>query len=638
MDGKSKTTNVKRSHWWSRIEGAGTAASATKVAALEALAASVMLADNDLNITYMNAGVTALLTEAEAELRKAIPGFSVASLIGRNIDAFHKNPSHQRAMLERLSTVHRATIKIGTRAFDLIATPMFDARGKRVGTIVEWMSAEARLLNLDYSAQIAAIGRSQAVIEFALDGTILTANDNLLKSIGYSLAEISGQPHRLLVEPAYAQSPEYRDFWEKLRSGQYITGQHKRIGKGGREIWLQASYNPILDANGKPLKIVKYATDVTDQVRTVEDVGHLVQAAIDGDLTKRIDTQGRSGNLLALSESVNLLIEAMMAMVAQMRSAIGAVRTGADEIAKGNSNLSERTEQQAASLEETASSMEEMTSSVKQSADNASNASHLASAARTKAEAGANVVSEAIAAMGSINDASGKIADIIGVIDEIAFQTNLLALNAAVEAARAGEQGRGFAVVASEVRNLASRSAAAAKEIKTLIQDSVAKVAQGSKLVDQSGKTLSEIVVAVKKATDIVAEIAAASGEQAAGIEQVNRSVMSMDEVTQQNAALVEESAAAAESLLEEAGRLDEMMSKYQVLLNATAAAPRPPELQLEKCVETSQDPHARRATSRPVSGSKTHDGPATRRKPAAPSPKVVRMDTGSAKAIWSDF
>ena len=192
----------------------------------------------------------------------------------------------------------------------------------------------------------------------------------------------------------------------------------------------------------------------------------------------------------------------MKTMVAQMRAAVTAVRNGADEIAKGNSDLSQRTEQQASGLEETASSMEQMTASVKQSADNAAQASQLAAAARVQAETGASVVTEAIGAMQGINSASGKIADIIGVIDEIAFQTNLLALNAAVEAARAGEQGRGFAVVASEVRNLASRSAAAAKEIKTLIQDSVSKVAQGSKLVDQSGKTLADIVAAVKKATD----------------------------------------------------------------------------------------------------------------------------------------
>ncbi len=216
------------------------------------------------------------------------------------------------------------------------------------------------------------------------------------------------------------------------------------------------------------------------------------------------------------------------------------------EIADGNQNLARRTERTAASLEETASSMEQMTASVKQTADNAGQANQLAMAARQQAEKGGTVVGSAVTAMNGINDASKKIADIIGVIDEIAFQTNLLALNAAVEAARAGEQGRGFAVVATEVRNLAGRSAAAAKEIKALIKDSVAKVEEGSRLVDDSGKTLAEIVGSVKKVTDIVAEIAAASREQSSGIEQVNKAVMEMDGTTQQNAALVQKAASAS--------------------------------------------------------------------------------------------
>src|SRR3954451_13170350 len=209
--------------------------------------------------------------------------------------------------------------------------------------------------------------------------------------------------------------------------------------------------------------------------------------------------------------------------------------------------------------------MEEMTSTVKQTADNAGQANQLAMAARQQAEKGGAVVSNAVNAMSGINAASKKIADIIGVIDEIAFQTTLLALNAAVEAARAGEQGRGFAVVATEVRNLAGRSATAAKEIKALIQDSVAKVGEGSQLVDESGKTLEEIVGAVKKVTDIVAEIAAASREQSAGIEQVNRAVMQMDETTQQNAALVEEATASSQAMADQARELNEMMARYQV-------------------------------------------------------------------------
>jgi methyl-accepting chemotaxis protein len=420
-------------------------------------------------------------------------------------------------------------------------------------------------LAAENASLLAAIDKSQGMIEFDLDGNVITANENFLRVLGYSMAEIQGRHHSLFVDPSYAKSQEYRAFWQKLRSAAYDAGQYRRFGKDGRQIWLQAAYNPILGADGKPFKVVKFATDVTEQVRAVEDVRDLVQAATAGDLTRRISTQGRQGNLLALSEANNSLVEGIMSMVAQIRTAVLAVQSGAAEISKGNAHLSARTEQQAASLEETAASMEQMTSSVQQSADNAVQASELASAARDQAEAGASVVTEAVSAMQSINSASGKIADIIGVIDEIAFQTNLLALNAAVEAARAGEQGRGFAVVASEVRNLASRSAAAAKEIKSLINDTVDKVAEGSRLVNQSGQTLTDIVAAVGKSTHIVAEIAAASGEQAAGIGQVNQALESMDAVTQQNAALVAEAARAAESMVDEARRLQDLLAKYTV-------------------------------------------------------------------------
>jgi methyl-accepting chemotaxis protein len=307
----------------------------------------------------------------------------------------------------------------------------------------------------------------------------------------------------------------------------------------------------------------------------VQQTQDTVKHAIDGDLTHRIPMTGKTGDLEALCRGVNSLLESTTELVKRVESAAGEVHQGAEEISKGNLNLSQRTEEQASSLEETASSMEEMTSTVKQTADNAGQANQLAMAARQQAEKGGAVVGNAVSAMSGINAASKKIADIIGVIDEIAFQTNLLALNAAVEAARAGEQGRGFAVVATEVRNLAGRSATAAKEIKALIVDSVAKVEEGSKLVDESGRTLEEIVNSVKKVTDIVAEIAAASREQSSGIEQVNKAVMQMDQTTQQNAALVEEAAAASQAIVEQAQALGAMIAIYNVGDGAAPAAPR---------------------------------------------------------------
>jgi methyl-accepting chemotaxis protein len=298
------------------------------------------------------------------------------------------------------------------------------------------------------------------------------------------------------------------------------------------------------------------------------------------------------------------------------------VGQGADEISRGNANLSQRTAEQASSLEETAASMEEMTSTVKNNADNAAQANQLARAARDHAEQGGVVVHSAVTAMREINASSKRIADIIGVIDAIAFQTNLLALNAAVEAARAGEQGRGFAVVASEVRSLASRSAAAAKEIKGLIQESVTRVDEGTKLVDASGKVLQEIVAQVKRVTDVVAEIAASSAEQATGIEQVNHAVISMDGATQQNAALVEEASAAAQALTDEARSLGDVMARYRVGGESSAAAP-------------AAAPARKAARPQAPSPARARAVPA----PApAPAPAPKKVAAGGGGADWEQF
>jgi methyl-accepting chemotaxis protein len=323
--------------------------------------------------------------------------------------------------------------------------------------------------------------------------------------------------------------------------------------------------NPVVSDKGERIGTVMEWTDRTPEVAVEKEMQTMLTAVIDGDLNKRIDLNGKAGFFEAMSRGVNQLADNMAEVVSKVKTVAAEVHRGADEISTGNANLSQRTEEQSSSLEETASSMEEMTTTVKQNADNAGQANQLAMAARDQAEKGGAVVNQAVKAMSDINDASKKIADIIGVIDDIAFQTNLLALNAAVEAARAGEQGRGFAVVASEVRSLAGRSATAAKEIKELIQDSVRKVEDGSVLVTQSGQTLEKIVASVKKVSDIVAEIAAASREQSSGIEQVNRAVMQMDELTQQNAALVEQATAASQAMAEQVRGLNHMLDRYRV-------------------------------------------------------------------------
>jgi methyl-accepting chemotaxis protein len=321
--------------------------------------------------------------------------------------------------------------------------------------------------------------------------------------------------------------------------------------------------NPVIDERGTRLGSVMEWTQRTQEVRVEKELQGMLASVNSGEIGKRIDLAGKNGFFEAMARGINQLADNLTETVSKVKMAAEEIHRGAEEISAGNSNLSLRTEEQASSLEETASSMEEMTTTVKQNADNAGQANQLALAAREQAEQGGQVVGKAVQAMSGINDSARQIADIIGVIDEIAFQTNLLALNAAVEAARAGEQGRGFAVVASEVRNLAGRSATAAKEIKDLIQDSVKKVSDGSLLVTQSGQTLEQIVISVKKVSDIVAEIAAASREQSLGIEQVGRAVMQMDELTQQNAALVEQATAASKGMTTEATSLKELMARY---------------------------------------------------------------------------
>lgn len=537
--------------------------------ALEQSQNNILLCDRNLVITYANSTAKRTLAALESEIKKVLPKFNINTVVGTCIDEFHLDPSKQRRILADPGNMpHKADIQIGPLTLSLLVTAVMSQTGEYLGNALEWADVtEKRKME----QQALAMSKSQAVIEFNLDGTVVTANDNFLACLGYSLDEIKGKHHRMFADPAFANSLEYQALWTKLNRGEFDTGVYKRIAKGGREIWIQASYNPIFDASGKPYKVVKFATDITAQKQSQIDMEKLVAEAqavlgrlASNDLTLEM-TETYRGDLDKVKTSINAVVQNLTQTITTVREAVQAVSSGAEQITKGNEDLSQRTSEQASALEETSASMEEMTSTVKQNADNAKQANQLAIAARDIADKGGSVTVRAVEAMGEINKSSKKIADIITVIDEIAFQTNLLALNAAVEAARAGEHGRGFAVVAAEVRNLAQRSATAAKEIKGLINESIQRVSDGSELVNQSGKTLEEIVSSVKRVTDIIAEITAASQEQAQGIDQVNKAIMQMDETTQQNAALVEETTSASQSMKDQAKELMSQMDVFVV-------------------------------------------------------------------------
>jgi methyl-accepting chemotaxis protein len=543
--------------------GFADAKTVAKTLALDALQANVMVADAKLNITYMNPAVMELLKDAESDLKKELPKFSVATLIGSNIDVFHKNPSHQRNMLAALKSRHSATITVGNRVFDLLVTPLKQG-AKTVGFVVEWADAKARLLNLDYAAQIAAISRSQAIIEFSVDGTIMGANENFLKLMGYSLQELVGKHHSVFVDREFVASNDYKEFWTALREGRYQSSEFKRITKSGKEVIISASYNPILDIHGKVVKVVKFATDVTARVRTVSSLGDSLKRLCSGDFGFQL-TEPFSAEFEFLRHDLNRSVSQLCETFRDISASVEIISQGTREITQGVGDLSRRTESQAANLEETAAALEEITSNVGASAQRAQDARDVAGSAKASAEKSGEVVSQAVDAMSRIEDSSSKISNIIGVIDEIAFQTNLLALNAGVEAARAGEAGRGFAVVAQEVRELAQRSAKAAKEIKDLIQNSATEVASGVKLVSDTGGALKSISQLIVDINDHIVAISTAAREQSSGLVEVNSAVTGMDQMTQQNAAMVEESSAAASTLATEADKLRGMIGQFNL-------------------------------------------------------------------------
>ncbi|TXI47689.1 methyl-accepting chemotaxis protein [Methylophilus sp.] len=642
-------------------------------------------------------------------------GYQHSEVVGKHISMFLKENTAQSAeykqLWQKLSKGENAKLEICRVAkngsefwFSTSYVPIMGADGTVSKVkVYSYCITEEKQKQLNFQGQVAAINLSQAVTEFDIHGNVLAANQNFLALTGYTLDEVLGKHHSMFVSARYKASQEYKDFWAKLSRGEADVGVYHRYGKQGKDIYLQASYNPILGLDGKPVKVVKFATDITPAVladqaqkakareatmiknaldassnslmmadkdgfitymnpaaldlmressktfkqlfphfdaekligqnydvfhknpshqrnllggltgkhqteigvgdmffrltanpifesdgerlgtviewvdqtqekRVENQISQALKLAVEGDVTFRLDTSIAKGTAVETMNSINQLLDIMNDILVNVREAGETINTAAHEISSGNNDLSSRTEQQASNLEETASSMEQLASTVKQNAENARQANQMAEAASQVAIRGGEVVGNVVTTMSAINESARKIEDIISVIDGIAFQTNILALNAAVEAARAGEQGRGFAVVAGEVRNLAQRSASAAKEIKELITDSVNKTADGTKLVETAGETMHEVVTSVQRVTDIMSEITAASAEQSSGINQVNDAVNHMDEVTQQNAALVEEAAAAAESLVEQASNLMDTVNRFKVSGGPTQA------------------------------------------------------------------
>lgn len=421
--------------------------------------------------------------------------------------------------------------------------------------------------------KMAALSRSQAIIEFNPDGEILDANQNFLDTLGYSLSEVVGRHHSMFCDPSYVKSEAYRHFWADLNAGKFVSDEFKRLGKGGREVWIQASYNPIFDHAGRVFRVVKFATDVTSRVKAVETLGVSLKALAGGDLMQSIDT-AFPANLEILRVDFNESVQQLQKAMISVGSNAAAIAAAAEEIRHAADDLSKRTEQQAASVEETAAALDQITTTVADSSRRAEEAGQLVAKTRENAQQSGTVVKQAIEAMGAIERSSGEISNIIGVIDDIAFQTNLLALNAGVEAARAGEAGKGFAVVAQEVRELAQRSAKAAKEIKSLINNSGEQVKTGVSLVGRTGTALDEIVNQVLEINRNVTAIVEASREQSIGLREINAAVNTMDQGTQQNAAMVEESNAASHGLASEAEALNALLAQFKLGSNAGKSRP----------------------------------------------------------------
>jgi methyl-accepting chemotaxis protein len=560
------------------------AAVAKQASMLENMTAPITYADLDGKISYLNPAALQMFKKIEAHLP-----VRAEQILGQNIDAFHKNPAHQRRLVSDTKNLpYRGQVKVGPEIFDLVVAAIFDQDKKHMGNLVSWECVTERvakdILNNDYAGQIAAIGKSQAVIEFKMDGTIVAANDNFLKTLGYSLDEIKGRHHSMFVDAAYGASAEYKQFWTRLNAGEYQADEFKRIGKGGKEVWIQASYNPILDLNGKPFKVVKYASDITEQVNARNDLRDkvdailpVVDAAANGDLRQAVTVSGQ--------DPIGQMGQALGQLLSTMRTSITGIAQNATALASSSEELSSVSTQMSANAEETsaqsgvvsaaseqvsknvqtvATAVEEMSASIKEIAKNAIDGAKIASTAVQVA----NTTNDTIAKLG---DSSAEIGKVIKVITSIAQQTNLLALNATIEAARAGEAGKGFAVVANEVKELAKETAKATEDISQKIEaiqgdtkGAVEAIKQITGIITQMNDLSNSIAGAVEEQSATTNEMGRNVNEAAKGAGEIAQNITSVAQAAQNTTEGAGNVQQAAAELSRMAAELQQLVTQFQ--------------------------------------------------------------------------
>lgn len=551
---------------------------------VENAAFNLIMADKDLKIRYLNrAAIKTLKT-----LQQYLP-IPVEQMVGQSIDVFHKQPEHQRRLVSDPNNLpFQATIQVGPEYLDLRVSATFDEQGKYSGPLLAWevctQKVQLEAKNADYAGQVAAIGKSQAVIEFNMDGTIREANDNFLKAVGYSLDEIKGRHHSLFVDEGYRHSPEYKEFWASLNRGEYQAAEYKRLGKGGKEIHIQASYNPILDVNGKPFKVVKYATDITAEVNAREDLKNkvncmleVVAAAATGDLTREITVSG--------SDSIGQMGEGLARFFRDLRSSIASIASNAmslggsaEELSAVSSQMSSNAEETSAQAnvvsaasEQVSSNVQTVTTGVEEMGVSIREIAGSATKSAKVAQQAVEVAGATNATIAKLGDSSAEIGKVINVITSIAEQTNLLALNATIEAARAGEAGKGFAVVANEVKELAKETAKATEDIRQKIEaiqldtrGAVDAIKQISQIIGEVNDLSNTIASAVEEQTATAKEIGRNVGEAAKGTGEIAQNITSVAQAAQNTTQGATNTQQAAEELARMAAELQQLVSKFK--------------------------------------------------------------------------